>query len=329
MVIKFKNGLDFLAIMILTYVLIYTLYHIADAMILINGQYTITELELKFKELIWIHSGFLNFGIILAFYAIIFKTINYKRYLIICLIALFSGLYSFMDHTLHPYLTGTGIYDYIMRSGQTVSNPQYTRLLVFFIVLSTLGTILFFKKQRNLFRFFSLFISGSMVFTVMIFHVAVPMGYFSYLKNQEMNREVESLNSVNVLDVCYIKKCITYNKDWNIIFKDEGLSESFEINHETSRQNIQKILDERKEIKYIRAELSTFENNNFDYALSIMLRTDKGYLWVIDENLIKEYSRLSELVFALLALMANTMWIFIFGLIMVFHENKKIYKIKQ
>jgi len=323
-----NKKIDLIALLCLLGILIFTLFHISDAIILINNEYLVKDIELKFKDLIWIHSGFLNFGIILCIYAIFFKTINYKRYLVLFLIAFLSGMYAFIDHTLHPYLRGMGFYDFLMRGGQTVSNPQYTRLLIYFIVITLLGFILLFKKQRNLFRFFSLFISGSIVFTVMLFHVAMPMGYFSYLKNQEMNRKVTELNQVSVGEICDVTKCIMYDEDWNILFKDAGLSDNFEISYEASRKNVENILNNQPDIDYVRAELSTFDNSNFDYALSIMLRTENGYMWIIDDELIKEYSRIAELVFAILALMANTMWIFLFGLMMVFHQNKKIYKLK-
>lgn len=323
-----NKKIDLIALLCLLGILIFTLFHISDAIILINNEYLVKDIELKFKDLIWIHSGFLNFGIILCIYAIFFKTINYKRYLVLFLIAFLSGMYAFMDHKLHPYLRDMGFYDFLMRGGQTVSNPQYTRLLVYFIVITLLGFILLFKKQRNLFRFFSLFISGSIVFTAMLFHVAMPMGYFSYLKNQEMNRKVTELNQVSVGEICDVTKCIMYDENWNILFKDAGLSDNFEISYEASRKNVENILNNQPDIDYVRAELSTFDNSNFDYALSIMLRTGNGYIWIIDDELIKEYSRIAELVFVILALMANTMWIFLFGLMMVFHQNKRIYKLK-
>lgn len=323
-----RNVVDFISAIVLLGVFSYSLYEFSRVLYYFaTGDLLVNEnLKGLFQRVVFVHSGLITSGFLLIIYALFKKNIVLAEFAIITLVGFFAGIYGWMDTHLHQFLFNSGAYGFLMRDGQSVLNPQYTRIFLYLIAIVVLFLVIFVSKQYRLQRIFILLISSSILFTTIIFHFAVPMGYFKFVRNNALYEMAYEIENKEIREVCRQKNCIVLDKNWEVVFQDEKISKDFMSFYGPQIRSIQELLD-RSDINYYKTFLSNFRGNTFDYVPLIIEKTGENVVLITDESLTTGYSRISELVFVSITIVAHLFWYFLgFGLYLL-HKSRKVYRL--
>ena len=234
-------------------------------------------------------------------------------------------VYELMDSYLHPFLFNTGIYNFLLRKNQTILNPQYTKIILYIILLSVLGIMVIYKKTRTLDRLIMFFMGSSVLVTLILFHTAIPSGFFVLAKNQAVKEVLNQLNTVSAQEMCKNNNCFVLDKN----NKSTSLTGNDYSNYKTYDWfilNAKKDLESSPSQTVAIQAVGDFSNQRFDYIIMAIKKVEinkvENFLVFADENKMKPYSRQSEIWFSFLTTAAHSIWIFGSLLLIFFHKYR-------
>ena len=273
------------------------------------------------------HSSLIMVPIFLMLFSLFKKSITIQNVAISILLSFLVPSYEYTDNILHPYLFSLGVFNFLLRDGQTILNPQYTKLFIFISLIFILLVKVLFKKYRSIDRVFILLISSSVIITTFIFHIALPMGMFKYTKNQleqDLKYKVENI-SLEVL--CKDIVCFVLNDKMKVIKSNhnEEFLDKYDYYLNYIKDFYQK--PENKDV-LLSNSISDFKGQQFDYIITLTQKINNGYIVVMDSNVAKSYGRQSELWFSFLSSIAHFIWIF-GGIGLLFLHKKRFFRRKM
>lgn len=339
-----KKSLNYLSLVIILYYAVVIIFSIFSSVhfSITNINYDYNLLLESLSRVFYTHSGLIMVPLFLMVLNLFKKNIDIKSFAVAILLSLGIESYHYLDTVVHPFLFSLCIYDFLLRENQLVLNPQYTKLFLYLILIFTFFILCILKRTRSIDRIFILLISSSVLITTIIFHFAIPMGMFKYAKFQE---EVNLLNKSYILnneELCKDKHCFILNSDVSVdrIFdnSDSHLLINYNyymngvINYDKSVEN---------KITY-HASLGDFRGLMFDYIITIVKPikmttnlhlegyngsnveaiNDFKYLIVMDDKVLKKYSRQSEIWFSFLSSVAHFIWIYGGMFLLLFHKRR-------
>lgn len=286
-----------------------------------TGQtFTLDGLEKTLAHIFPVHAALLMVPIYLMLFALFRKHFKFWYWVVATIGGFIIPSYELFDNYLHPLLFSFHIFDFILRPGQHILNPQYTKLFVYFILSAILLFLNIRKKTRSADRIFVLLISGVVLVTTLIFHIAVPMGFFNDVRH-EVNYNIAREASAESEDVlCQNRDCFWLDNNFNLLKKNDvanpQLLKTYSYFLDGGKQSLQ------NEKQVYTFPLGDFQGQRFDYIIPAMKKTDSGYFVMMDENVMKKYSRNSEIWFAFLASAAHGIWIFGGMSLMFLHKQR-------
>jgi hypothetical protein len=236
--------------------------------------------------------------------------------------------YDLFDNYIHPFLFNLHIYDFLLKNGQTILNPQYTKILFYLILMSILLIMNIFKKFRTIDRVFVLLIAIVVLITTFIFHITIPMGIFKYERYQLQENLTIQIHQLSEKDLCKDKSCFLLNSDLSIKNKSKDANTELLKKYEYFIVGIKKYYEANGKEEIFTSALGTFNKQRFDYIISAAKLTEDGYFIVMDENVAKSYSRQSEIWFSFLTSTAHFIWVF-GGFGLLFLHKIKFFKKKK
>lgn len=272
------------------------------------------------------HSSLIALAIMLNIYMLIKRKIGLYAFSIIIGLAFYLPIYQWLDNYIHPFLFKLHIYDFLLHSGQTILNPQYTKVFLLIIGIITLFIMCCFKKYRTTDRIFTALIVSAVLFTTFIFHIAIPIGYYKFERFEQTKILEQEILNQDVKEICKSRYCFMLDKKFQLI-NYPTTSQSQEIfSHYYFFINLSaKYLNKRDSFSQT---LGDFKGQQFDYVISVITKKENEYLWVIDTNSLKKASRLSEIYFSFLCVVAHFIWIF-GGVLLLFIHKKILFKRKS
>lgn len=274
-----------------------------------------------------VHSGLLIVPLWLMLILFFKRSLKLYDFSIALSLSFFINSYELLDNYIHPFLESIHLYDYFLREGQVVINPQFTKIFLYIISIIIMFFLCFNKNKRTIDRCFILLISLSVMITTVIFHIAVPMGYFKFIKNeQEVLLSTTLDKNENTKDICIDKDCLSLNKTLEITNILSGSDNDFN-KHSYFKNRINRFFSNHNEKLIYSDSLGSFEGQKFDYILTAVKKNDNGYLVVMDSNTLQPYARQSEIWFCFLSSLAHFVWIY-GGILLLFFHKKRFLKRK-
>lgn len=286
------------------------------------------------SSVFYTHSSLIMVPLFLMFFLLFSKKLTLFYVGLSFVLSFGFNSYHFLDETIHPVLTSFGIYNSLLRDNQTILNPQYSKLILYILLILIMFTLSLIKKTRTLDRIFILLIALSVLLTTVIFHFALPMGMFKYIKNREEITLMENVKKLELKQVCDKKNCFIINQDKEII---ENINNSDEVLLEKYNYYIDYVLSDDRDVPndkkgFYRASLGDFRGLRFDYIITVVTplfdESSLYYLVVMDKDVLKGYSRQSEIWFSYLTSVAHFIWIF-GGVFLLFLHKRRFLKKRQ
>lgn len=287
--------------------------------------YQYDDIVKALSEIFKIHSSILMAPIVLSCFMLFKKHMKIEYVAISLLLSFFVPIYQYSDQYLHPLLFSTHIYDFLMVKGQTVLNPQYTKILIYLILISILFVFALLKKTRSADRIFVLLIASAILVTTIVFHFALPMGMFKYTKYQLQQDIVNQMNTLPQDMYCEKRSCFILDKNLNMLKKTNDSNEELLSRYAYFTHGIKTYYEQTHSTQVFTTALGAFQGQMFDYVISAAKPVKEGYLIVMDENINKPYSRQSELWFSFLAAVAHGFWFF-GGVGLLFLHKKRFFR---
>ena len=277
------------------------------------------------NKIFYIHSSLLILPLFFLFYVIFKKNINKLLILVMVAISFCLPIYDFLDQFIHPFLLKLNIYNFLLKPGQMILNPQYTKIFLYIITLLILSLLILFKKTRSMDRIFIFLIGSSVLFTTLLFHVVIPSGFFAVVRNQTYQTVVKNFESKSFENGCRQGICFIINKE-SILIKDLNEKEESFSDYKWFTEKAINFLEVNKAENTVSSILNNFKGQRFDYSIGIIKKINyQGntfYLFFIDDKIMKPYSRISEIWFSFLTSAAHSIWIFGGLLLIFFHKNR-------
>lgn len=216
--------------------------------------------------------------------------------------------YQFFDNVIHPFLYKLHIFDFLLRSGQTVVNPQYTKILFYLVLLLGLTLQSIIKKYRSVDRIFMTLILSVVLGTTVIFHFAIPMGMFKIGKKDLEYALIEKVKYEPKNILCEKKECFTLNSDLQTLDPINNEQEKIFKNYSFF---IKKVTPQLTLLDpYFSISLGNFQGQGFDYIITVLQKTPTGYFLVYDKYASNKLSRHSEIWFSFLSTCAHFFWLY-------------------
>lgn len=272
------------------------------------------------------HSMLLYTPIFLCLFALIKRKIETIDFALSIIISYLFVQYQWFD-LIHNLIQNTFIFDGLRASGRTVINNQYTRIIFYVLLIIALLIQTIRKKTRTLSRIMILFMTTSCLFTVTVFHIAIPMGIFkSVLQDKSQNQEYE-IKNYSQKDICKIKNCYYLYENGNIEIISELEKLNFQQYNWIIRKGIYFINQNKKEV--FSEPVNVNAGFLFDYDILTMKKEENKFFTIIDSKSVRKFSRESEIMFSFLAIMAHFTWIFGTLILLEFHYYKFKKRIKN
>lgn len=291
-------------------VIIYDFYHHFDY-----------EYQKKiFNNNLYTHTILLYIPIFLSFIAIIKRKVGMLEFVIAFVLSSLAIKYNWFD-IIHNNIKNTFIFDKLRESGRTVINDQYTRIIIYVLLIITLLIQVMLKKTRTLSRIMILFMTTSCLLTVIIFHIAIPMGIFKSVLEEKTQSQKYEMENYSREDICKRKNCYFLLENGKIeVISEVSKLENFKQYERVISNGIYII--NNTEQKVFADHLNVNAGFLFDYDIIVMKKEKDKYFTTIDNISIRQYSRESEIMFSFLAIMAHFIWIFGTMVLLEFHYYK-------
>lgn len=266
------------------------------------------------------HTLLLYLPIFLSFFAILKRKIGLKEFTLSLILSYLANKYQWFD-IVHNVIKNTFIFDYLKSTGRTVINNQYTRIIFYLLFIFILLIQILRKKTRTLSRIMIFFITTSCLFTVTIFHIAIPMGIFKSVledKSQIQKYEVEKFTKE---EICKVKNCYNISSLGQIeVISEKEKPDNFKQYEWIISKGIY-LLNSKNETIFSEP-VNVNAGFLFDYDIITLKKENDKYFTVIDNVSIRKFSRESEIMFSFLAIMAHFIWIFGGLVLLEFHYYK-------
>lgn len=240
-----------------------------------------------------------------------------------CAIGVICGFlldsYQFFDHTLHPFLFSLHIYDFLLRNGQTILNPQYTKIFIFLLILTVILIQCFIKKYRSVDRIFTALMISSVLVTTLVFHFAIPMGMFKIAKKELEHALIEKVIFQDKKLLCEQRECFILDNSLKIISKSQSANLDTFKNYSFFLPKVVPELNEKN--RFFSISLGDFQGQGFDYIITVLERTDSKYFLIYDKKASNKVSRHSEIWFAFLSSIAHFIWVYGFLGLLFLHKQ--------
>lgn len=142
------------------------------------------------------------------------------RLLLLAPIALILGYtvesYNLFDEGIHYFFINKKIYS-MMGASHFASNPQYSKLIFYALIIFLLSLKVVFKKYRSLNSFFVLILLFINLGSVVIYHKMIPDGTMRF----ENNYDIETMKKVSALEEKEFKK-ICIMMEWQCRLNQAG-----------------------------------------------------------------------------------------------------------
>lgn len=319
---KYKQVINFISLIIILW----------SALIIAGSVYTIiantvqdniyntTNLIFLQQKISRVHGSLLMVPLFIGFIMLFTKKIKLWH----CAIAIVAGFlldsYQFFDHTLHPFLFSLHIYDFLLRNGQTILNPQYTKIFAFLLILLVILIQCFIKKYRSIDKIFTVLMLSSVLITTMIFHFAIPLGMFKIAKKELEQSLIEKVIFQDKKLLCENRECFILDNSLKIISKSKSANIETFKNYSFFLPKIASNLTE--ENRFYSISLGDFQGQGFDYIITVLEKTDNKYFLVYDKKASNKVSRHSEIWFAFLSCVAHFIWVY--GLLGLLFLHKQV-----
>lgn len=272
-----------------------------------------------------VHSALLMTPLYLLIVSLFKRHIKLYDFALAIIFSFLIPTYEWFDNYIHPLLFKTHIFDIFLQPGQTILNPQYSKLFIYFLLIVVLLGLQLFKKGRTPDRIFILLISSSVLITVFIFHITIPMGYFKLIKYQLQENLVQQINSETEEIYCKNKSCFLLDKDLNLKTKNKNADPQLLNTYSYFTHGIKNFYDNTHKDEIFTSALGDFRGQEFDYIISAAQPRGKDYFIVMDENVAKKYARHSEIWFSFLTSCAHFIWIF-GGMTLLFIHKQRFFR---
>lgn len=272
-----------------------------------------------------VHSALLMTPLYLLIVSLFKKHIKLYDFALAIVFSFILPTYEWFDNYIHPILFKTHIFDMFLQSGQTVLNPQYTKLLIYVLLVIILLGLQLFKKGRTVDRIFILLISSSVLITVFIFHITIPMGYFKFTKYQLQENLVQQMNAESEELYCKDKSCFLLDKDLNLKKSNKNADIELLKTYSYFTHGIKNFYDKTHKDEIFTSALGDFRGQEFDYIISAAQPRGEDYFIIMDEKVAKKYARHSEIWFSFLTSCAHFIWIF-GGMTLLFIHKQRFFR---
>lgn len=124
--------------------------------------------------------------------------------------------YNLFDEVIHHFFIDKKIYS-MMGASHFATNPQYSKLIFFALIILLLSLKVTFKKYRSLNNFFVLILLFINLGSVIIYHKMIPDGTMRF----ENNYDIETMKKLSILQEKEFKKfCIIM--EWHCRLNQSG-----------------------------------------------------------------------------------------------------------
>lgn len=259
---------------------------------------------------------------IALFLIAIFKSNNYKHYLVGCL------LWS----VLPTQLLYVSIQEIIIYLSNYYINEQYIRS--FATLFALIGLLFLYIKEKTLKTFFIFTFSFIYVLITLFSHLAIIEGWWANnftkrIKNIEIIQKED--NPETVLKMCHLEQLTCFNQNFEEITSYGYAVKDWQI------KNLNTMLNNKKNLKsyYFVNNVLTFTNENpfvkknMDYndandtsvAIKILFAKNINDLFIVDTQVTKEINNL-RFYYGLFNFFAGLVWIFGSILLLKVHKNR-------
>lgn len=275
-----------------------------------------------------IHSKMITLGFVLLVILLFKRNISLLQFTLTVVAVFILPIYEWIDMYGHETVFSLGLYNSIMREGATQVNPQYTRIVLFVIGLIALIVLVIRKKTRTMDRAFMLLITGSIIITTFLFHIAIPMGTLKISKDEKIKAFYTEIIEVPIGYACRNKNCYVLDTQ----FKQESKKILLDSIKQEDQDNF--ILEAKnyfsneknRNYPYLKA-VGNFVGTDTTFSACIYRAKENKFLCTFDNQQMISQGLLAKIWFALLTAIAHFIWIFFgFGLLFL-HKYRKIQKI--
>lgn len=293
--------------------------------------YTIVDKIYDMNDLIYlqhkiarVHSALLMAPIIVGLISLFMKKIKISYIALALFLSFNLEVYQFFDNVIHPFLFSMHIYDFLLRPGQYILNPQFTKIFFYIIIISVLLFECLVKKYRSVDRIFITLILSVALLTTCIFHFAIPMGMFKIAKKDLEISLIEKTIFLNKKILCKDKQCFTLSNDLNVLSRSSSAHIDTFKNYSFFLPKAKQIMENENK-KYYSISLGDFKGQGFDYMIVVLEKTDTGFFLIFDDTVAKRVARHSEIWFSFLSTMAHLCW-FYGGFLLLFLHKMIIFR---
>lgn len=276
----------------------------------------------------WLESNqvFFHLPLVVIVWSMFSKRLTLLMLGLLCWVSYSICRFGLIDEHLYEWLSKNHLFP---SSAETAfSNPQYAKLILYAVFLGLLFVILLFKKQRSVERIF-VFVSGcACLMVTYLIHDALPS---KTLRWERQLSQQSMLSSVN-----YLKK----NPETNF----ENFCQSFnfscfqantfsDVQDELNKNVWSKIKSNMDQMQNSVSSGQVFEAGYFSEErwfrqMYGVVKSNRRYLILIEEENINKSQVLTEEAFGKVATYATFAWGFLFILLGIFHTSpirKKVF----
>lgn len=322
---KLNKIINFISLIVILWSALIIISGIATIMInTVQGNiYSNTSLIFLQQKISRVHGSLLMVPMFIGLFMVFIKKLKLWHLAISIAGGFLLDSYQFLDHTIHPFLFSLHIYDFLLRSGQTILNPQYTKIFIFLVILIVLIIQSFIKKYRSVDRIFLSLIVSSVLVTTLIFHFALPMGMFKIAKKELENSLIEKIIFQDKKLLCEIRECFVLDDSFKIISQSNSANTETFKNYSFFIAQVAPQLNENN--RFFSTSLGDFQGQGFDYIITVLEKTNDNYFLVYDKKASNKVSRHSEIWFAFLSATAHLIWVY-GGLALLFLHKQVMFR---
>lgn len=266
------------------------------------------------NQSLYIHVIMITFPMLLLLISAFFKKINFIHIGLCLLFSFVFNVYELINE-IHYYINF--LYPIKMQG-----NSQYTRLIIYGLILLLFSYKFFIKKEKTIHRRFILIMNIAVLMTLSIFHILLPMGVLKYEKKAIENRMIQEMNiSSSPEKYCLYRSCFFTDK--TLVYKGKLEGDYINWPYYIKQNNLDgriKFLNNNEAITSIATPVLQKENFDFD-VIAIRKNSENNFLVAIDKQG-KYIARIVETVFSTLSAIAHLVWVYGCLFLIFFHERK-------
>jgi hypothetical protein len=229
---------------------------------------------------------FFHIPLITAVYLLFKPRFSFFVFSLICWVCYVLAKFDIIDYHLYKIFIRFDLFPDMFKLAEW-TNPQYTKLMVYYIVVPLLLMLLLFKKQRSLMRYFVLISCVTSCILTAVLHKYIIQDFLYYnkiLNVKKMNSVVNFLNEQkNITADVNTSVCKQFNLDCRA---------------DVSANEISQIMLDEKLSKFSKSEVATYflntaenkthvwfsgvsaQKKNAEYIVGLITKNKKNYLYL-------------------------------------------------